>query len=210
MSANRYQHSGSQPPACAGVLLAAGRSHRFGATLPKQLQLFGGETLVHRAARVLLASRLEPILVVTGYCASEVEGELDRLAVRTVTNETWESGQASSVKTAIDTLPSGLAGALFLPTDQPFVDTPLLDLLLDRFIEGGQEHIVVPTYRGRRGAPVLFPVDLWGELASLDGDQGGRQLLAAHTRRVREVELDSEAPLLDIDTQGDLERLEKR
>ena len=56
---------------------------------------------------------------------------------------------------------------------------------------------------------MLFGSAHFEELLTLDGDSGGRQLLGRYAEHVVEVELPSGAPLEDVDTPGDLLRLER-
>jgi molybdenum cofactor cytidylyltransferase len=67
---------------------------------------------------------------------------------------------------------------------------------------------VVPTHRGQRASPVLFDRSLFGELAGLEGDAGGRQLFPAHQGEIVEVPVSSAEPLRDLDTLQDLENRE--
>ena len=69
---------------------------------------------------------------------------------------------------------------------------------------------MAPRFGGRRGAPVLFSRALFGELAELDGDEGGRQLLRRGSEEIRWVELDSDLPLLDADTPSALFEVGRR
>jgi molybdenum cofactor cytidylyltransferase len=125
-----------------------------------------------------------------------------------VRNADYASGQSSSVRAGLRAVDARAAGALFLPCDQPFLDAALIDRLIQVFCadRAGRETIVVPRHRQRRGAPVLFGRAHFDELSRLAGDEGGRQLLR-RAPRVLEVELDSERPLLDIDTPEDLAQL---
>ena len=71
--------------------------------------------------------------------------------------------------------------------------------------------IVRLAWHGRAANPVLWPADTLDALARLEGDAGGRVLLAGHaelTDRVRLVEAESEWELMDVDTPEDLARLE--
>lgn len=194
--------------AVVGILLAAGRSRRFGGDRPKQLLDFHGEPMVRRMARRALASRLDRVMVVVGYKAAEVTAALAGLGVEAVENADWESGLASSVRV-------GLAAAraageppavMFLPADQPLLAPPHLDRLLAAW-EGADPAIVEPRFAGRRGAPVLFSRRLLGELEGLTGDAGGRRVIERHPELVHGVELGEEAPLQDVDSPDRYRRL---
>jgi len=197
-----------EPAAGAGpalVLLAAGGSSRFDGDA-KQLAEFGGQPLVRRAAERVAAVAAADRLIVVGFQAAAVSAAVEGLPLRVVHNPDWASGQASSVRAAVAALEPGVGAACFVPCDQPFLDPPILRQLVRAWREGRGE-ILVPAFEGRRGAPVLFDRRLFGELAALEGDEGGRQLLRRHPSRVRDVAIASELPLADVDSVEDLERL---
>lgn len=197
-----------EAPFVSGVVLAAGRSQRFGGAA-KQLLELGGEPLVHRAVRQALASRLSEVLVVVGHQGRAVARAVADLEARVVENPAFAQGQSSSVRVGLTAVSPDARAALFLPCDQPFLSAPVLDRLLDAYAATGGP-IVLPVHGGRRGAPVLFDRSLFAELAQVEGDRGGRQLLAAHPSGVVTVPLESELPLLDVDAPGELERLVAR
>ncbi len=191
----------------AGIVLAAGTSSRLAGTVPKQLLEIGGRPLLRRAAQAALASRLAEVVVVLGHASRKVAAALEGLDVRTVENPDFRHGQSTSVRAGLAAVAPGAQAALFLPADQPWVTGRLIDRLIDEWapVDGA---IVVPTWQGRRGAPVLFDRALFGELAALEGDVGGRVLLHLHASRVVEVEVDDPLVLADVDTEEDLKRLE--
>lgn len=191
-------------PGYRGVVLAAGGSRRFGGPLAKQLVEIDGEPAVRRATRVTLAAGLERVVVVTGNAAGGVRRALGGLAVELAHNPAWEEGQSGSVRAGLAAVAAGAAAAVFVACDQPFLTAELIERLIARHAEGGAV-AVAPSWRGRRGAPVLIDRALFAEIESIAGDAGARQLFARHP--VAEVELDSEAPLLDFDDPGGLRRL---
>ncbi len=188
------------------IVLAAGRSSRMGRA--KQLEIVDGAPMVVRAAQLALASGATDVMVVTGAYAEAVVTMLqthlpdagERLNF--VHNAAWSTGQASSVRTAIQALPPSCQAALFLPTDQPFVPVTLLDALIAAWRAGAL--LAAPTVDGQpRGAPAIFDRTLWVELLALEGDTGARPLLQRHRQEL--VTLPAAAAWLrDIDTPEDL------
>ncbi|MXX75468.1 MAG: nucleotidyltransferase family protein [Holophagales bacterium] len=185
----------------SGVVLAAGLSTRFetAADTPKQLYRIGGESLVRRTCRAALTSGLGEVVLVTGHASGRVRSEVADLDLRTVHNPSYAEGQSGSVRRGLGAIADGAEGAMFLPVDQPGLDPAIIDRLLGAF--DGPASIVVPTFRGRRSAPVTFGRDWFDRLEGLRGDEGARPLLRELAARVEEVELDSELPLVDIDTE---------
>lgn len=191
----------------SGVLLAAGVSLRFGGALPKQLTVFAGEALVRRAARALVLSRVCEVIVVTGFCDGLVAEALSGLDVQLVNNPTYADGQSTSVKVGLGAVSAGSDSACFCPCDQPFLDAETIDHLY-RCHQASDRGIALPSFAGRRGAPVFFRRSMFPALMEISGDEGGRQVVRDHPDEVLEVELADERPILDADTAEDLQRLE--
>lgn len=104
------------------VLLAAGAGERYGGI--KQLALIHGEPMLRRVARTLLETG-EPLVVVTGAHAAEVEAALDGLAVAIERHAGWAEGIGSSLAAGIRRVAAGFAdasGALLCLADQPLLD----------------------------------------------------------------------------------------
>ena len=86
------------PEACvAGVLLAAGRSERFG-DANKLLVEAEGAPLVRHAADTLLESRVDSVTVVVGHEAGRIREALHGLDVDFVENPNYREGQATYVE----------------------------------------------------------------------------------------------------------------
>ena len=85
----------------------------------------------------------------------------------------------------------------------PGVTSAMIDRLIEAFRPEEGALIVVPTFAGRRGNPVLWSARFFAELRAVEGDTGGRKLIAANPDAVVEVELGS-AVALDIDTPAEL------
>ena len=190
------------------MVLAAGRSTRMGGA-NKLLEDVGGRPLVARAVDALLASHADPVVVVTGHQAAEVEGALGGRPLRVVRNSRPEAGMGASLArgvAALDRLRPPPDGALVALGDMPDVSAAGLEALLAAFQEAGPEAIVVPVHGGRRGHPVLFGAAHLPALRRLAGDRGARAVLEANAGRVVEVPVDDPGVLRDVDTPAQLER----
>jgi molybdenum cofactor cytidylyltransferase len=188
----------------ATVVLAAGGSTRLGR--PKQVEPVQGAPMVVRAVEHALAGAAGPVVVVTGAYTDPVMAALAAAellpAVTIAPNLAWASGLASSVHTALAALPPTTQAAIFLPVDQPLLDPLLLRRLVQAWRNGAS--IAAPLVEWQlRGAPSLFDRTFFGELATVTGDVGGRDLLRTHRDVVVGVQADP-AWLLDVDRPEDL------
>jgi len=190
----------------AAIVLAAGRSTRMGAA-NKLLADVGGKPMLRHAVEAALASQARPVLVVTGHQADDVRAALAGLDVGFVANPDFALGLSSSLKAGIRALPKAVAGALVLLGDMPRIEAAHLDAMIAAFASGTGEAIVVPMHGGRRGNPVLWPAALFREMLALEGDVGARRLMVRHASRVHEIDLGTDAVLMDVDTPEVLARL---
>jgi molybdenum cofactor cytidylyltransferase len=186
----------AQDPQIAAIILAAGRSTRMGAQ-NKLLADVRGLPLLRHVAQAALASRARPVLVVVGHQAAAIRSALAGLPVTFVDNPAYAAGLSGSLQAGIRALAAGCDGTLVLLGDMPQITSVHIDALIAAFAPGA---IVVPTHRGRRGNPVLWPAACLGEMLALAGDAGAKQLLAAHATKVRSVDLGSDAIFVDVDT----------
>jgi molybdenum cofactor cytidylyltransferase len=183
----------------AAIVLAAGRSTRMGA-INKLIAEIGGKPLVRIAAEQALASRAGPVIVVTGHERERVEGALAGLPVRFVHNPGYAEGLGTSLKAGIAAIPADSDGAIVCLGDMPQVDHQLIDKLLASFDPERGALVVVPTFDGRRGNPVVWSRRFFNDLMSIQGDIGARHLIGSYAEAVAEVPVAGEAALTDIDT----------
>ncbi|MBV8888406.1 MAG: molybdopterin-binding/glycosyltransferase family 2 protein [Alphaproteobacteria bacterium] len=186
-------------PRIAALLLAAGQSRRMGGP-NKLLAEVEGRPMVARVAQRLLSSRARPVVAVLGNMAEAVDSALGKLPVERVRNPEFADGLSTSVKRGIAALPPEIDGALVCLGDMPLISGRDLDRLIAAFnpIEG--RAIIVPTRRGKRGNPVLWAKRFFPEMAELKGDVGAKHLIGEHAELVAEIEMDTDAVLVDIDT----------
>ncbi len=192
-------------PLVAAVVLAAGGSSRFGQ--PKQLLEWEGRPLVAHIADIAWAAGLSPVIVILGAAAERITPVLSGRPLQLLTNYRWEEGLSSSLALGISALPPEVEAAVFLQIDQPLLTPRFLQALVERWKESGRS-IVVPTWQDRPGSPVLFARSHFAELARLQGDVGGRTLIADHPDAVATLPLDDPSPLDDADTPEAYTRLE--
>lgn len=181
----------------AGIILAAGSSSRMGQ--PKQLLDWGGRPLVRVIAATALTAALDEVIVVTAGADTAVAAALADLPLRIVPNSRAEEGLSTSLRASIAALSAGVAAALILLGDQPFVTVAIIKALVDAWRDR-RAPVVAPVFAGVRGNPVLFDRSVFAELLTIEGDQGARGVIARDPARVHLVYFDDERPLLDIDT----------
>jgi molybdenum cofactor cytidylyltransferase len=186
----------------AAIILAAGASTRMGQ--PKQLLPVSGRPMVRRVTEAVCAAGLQQVIVVLGARADAVAGALQGLPVKMITNPAWQGGLSTSIRAGLGALHPEIDAALLVLADQPQLGPELLRALVDHYRATGAR-IVAPYYEGQRGNPVLFDRALFAELGRVEGDRGGRMLIAHHEAHLVRVDVDDPAVVADIDTPDDYE-----
>lgn len=199
----------------AGVLLAAGEGSRFGQ--PKALVELNGQTLAERGVGLLRAGGADPILVVTGAVALELDGTL------TVDNPQWRTGMGSSLRAALQALTeagrgpetgpeigpeigTAIGAVVVALADQPLVGAEAVARLIASYRGGAS--VAVAAYDGQPRNPVLLAREHWPEvIATATGDQGARTFLRTRPELVTLVECGDTGRPDDIDTPADLARI---
>jgi molybdenum cofactor cytidylyltransferase len=194
----------AEPPTAArrriaAIVLAAGRSTRMGGP-NKLLAEIGGRPLVRIAAEEALASRARPVIVVAGHQRGEVEKALAGLPVQIVYNPDFAEGLGTSLRTGIAAVPADAEGVIVCLGDMPQVDAGLIDRLIAAFDPDRGALVVMPTFEGKRGNPVLWSRRFFPDLMAIEGDVGARHLIGRYGEAVVEVPLEGKAALVDVDT----------
>jgi molybdenum cofactor cytidylyltransferase len=182
----------------AAIVLAGGQSRRMGGP-NKLLARFDGEPLIRRTVERALASKATPVVVVTGDRAGDIKAALSSLNVSFAHNSDFAAGLATSLKTGLAAVPENASGALVLLADMPGITTEVIDRLIGAFRAKQPPAIVLPTFAGKRGNPVLWARAFFPELMAVTGDTGARHILSLHEEAVERVEIGVAAGF-DVDT----------
>lgn len=189
------------------IILAAGASVRFGQ--PKQLLLFNDETLIRRAVKTAIQSKVERIVVVLGANFELIKNEIEDLDCEIVCNEKWKSGMSSSIKIGLEKLletAPDISAAIISLCDQPLIESKHFDGLIESFFQT-KKLIVSAFYKNKFGVPSLFSKELFSELLKLEGDRGARILLNNNSENIEKTEMPEAA--FDVDTPEDFQNLTK-
>ncbi len=191
-------------PKVAAVILAAGKSTRMGEA--KQLLRLGGTTVLGQTIENTRRAQLDEIVLVLGASAETIRRQLPLQGLNVVVNPAYEQGMASSLQAGLSALDEQIDAALIILADQPFVRPETLDQLAAHL---SKAHIVIPSYKGVRGNPVLLNRSVFAEVMQLKGDTGCRAIFGSHAESIVNLEVEDEGILLDLDNQEDYRRLKE-
>lgn len=189
-----------RPRQVAALILAAGRSRRMAPLNKLLVPDSKGVPMVARVAANVLESHARPVVVVTGYESERVEEALMGRPVIIAHAEDYAEGLSGSLKAGLAALPQEAEGVLICLGDMPLVTGAMLDRLLAAFDPEEGRSIVMPTFRGKQGNPMLWSREFLPEMMEITGDVGARHLAGKYADRVVEVEMADDAVLRDFDT----------
>lgn len=179
------------------VIMASGYSTRMGQN--KLFLRYQGQTFLERTLQLVQEIPFTRVILVIKPNDLINCNLPDMITV--ILNTSSEQGQSASVR-----LGSAVAigqGCLYLPIDQPLLDSKTLESLLD---VGTASNIVFPSVSGHASSPVYFGRQFFSELCQVTGTAGGRQVKQRHRQAWVPVAVDPQR-VQDIDTPQQYRRL---
>jgi molybdenum cofactor cytidylyltransferase len=193
----------------SGIILAAGSSQRMGT--PKALLKIGKQTFLQYIVEKLRSARIIDLVIVLGAHAEEIQPTLSWFKEKIVVNDNWQQGQLTSIITGLDALnlvdpeSEEIHGAIICPVDHPLLTQSTLVDLLQGFWKS-KKKIILPTYNGKRGHPVIFHRDYFNDLRNAPPDLGARAVVRNHPDDVCEVTVQDHGVVTNIDTPDDYQK----
>lgn len=189
------------------IILAAGKGARFGADklscLIHEKKVY--QYMLEKAAAFTGAEKI----VVTGN--DRMIEDAERLGISAVVNREPDRGISRSLKLGLKKMlemKPDVEGVLFCVCDQPGLHVSTIQKIWNRAAVK-REKIICAGHEGRPGNPVLWNRKYFPELMALEGDVGGRAVMARHSEEIEIVEAGPEE-LRDIDHREDMEEIWER
>jgi len=120
-------------------------------------------------------------------------------------NERFEEGMLSSVQAGVESIDSDVQGRLIFLGDQPMVSKLVINRLVSVF-QKTEKGLLVPTFKGKRGHPVLISSKYKDNIKSINPAIGLRELFLNNQSDILEIEVGFDGILKDIDTPEDYRR----
>ena len=197
-------------PRIAAVVLAAGRSRRMAPHNKLLVTDQAGKSMIARVVDNVLSSGARPILVVIGHQSENIESALAGKPVHFIHATDYADGLAASLKAGIAAVPEDCAAAIVCLGDMPLVTGRMIDRLLSAYDPEEGRQIVLPTFRGKQGNPMLWDRRFFPEILQITGDSGARFLTGKYAEVLAEIEMGDDAVLRDFDTTDALATLPPR
>ena len=181
----------------SAILLAAGQSKRMDGEnkLIKEIQ---GAPLIKHSVKNILAASVDELIIVLGYQKETIEKLIDKNnKIKFVFNKDFESGMASSIKTGLNHLSNNTEAFFICLGDMPMVNQVVYNQLIR---SRNNKEIIVPTYKGQQGNPVLFSKSIKEKIMTIQGDVGAKSILELNEDKVLNVEINDSCITKDFNT----------
>ena len=171
----------------SAILLTGGQSKRMNGEnkLTKKIQ---GIPLIKLSVKNILASPIDELIIVLGHQKEIVEKLIDKNEkIKFVFNKDFESGMASSIKTGLNNLSEKTEAFFICLGDMPMINQDVYNQLIR---SRNNNEIIVPTYKGQQGNPILFSKSMKSIIISIEGDIGAKKILEQNKDKILKVKID--------------------
>ena len=184
----------------SAILLAAGQSKRMDGEnkLTKEIQ---GTPLIKLSVKNIIASSIDELIIVLGHQKEIIEKLIDKNEkIKFVFNKNFEKGMASSIKIGLNNLSEKTEAFFICLGDMPMVNSNIYNQLIN---SRNQKNIIVPTYNGQQGNPVLFDKSMKEKIMAIQGDVGAKKILKLNRDTILNVEVGNQSIRKDFNTKDD-------
>lgn len=169
---------------------------------PKLTLEVGGRPMLGRTLETIRQSSVDRIVVVLGADAATIRKKVRFVNEKVVVNHEYRRGMSESLKTGLAVVQDEADAVMVVLGDQPFLASETVDRLIDAY-QASKAPVVVPVYHGQRGNPVLFDRSLFLQVMNIQGDAGAKSVVLRNEAALREVAVEDQGVLLDLDTPSD-------
>jgi len=186
-------------PKIAAIVLAAGSSQRMGEKNKLHLPI-DGVPLLRRSLETLLASNIDEVVVVLGHDHQSTRALVDDLPLQLVYNQAHSSGQMTSVHCGLASLKDRYDGVIIALGDQPALSVADINYLIDAYHNRSSGEVIVPTYTGERGNPIIISDNCRADILAGTRNLGCRRFIEKNPELICKVEMPNPGVVIDLDT----------
>ena len=184
------------------IILAAGNSSRFGDE-NKLLAKFGEKTVIESTINNIAKLFKKDEITIVLRNKSQLPNFLKFLPYKLTIVLKENFGISDSIKQGLNNFITK-DGVMICLGDMPGVSASTYSKIRNSLCEQ-ENKIIIPLYNGTKGNPIGIPRKFYGELKTLTGDVGFKQLFSQLKENISFIEIDDRYILKDIDTKKDLQ-----
>ena len=192
----------------SAILLAAGQSLRMKGE-NKLVKEINGVPLIKLAAKNILGSAVDEIIVVLGYEKNIIENTIGlNKKIKFVYNKDFKTGIASSIKVGVNNISKNAEAFFICLGDMPMIKQSIYNKLIKsrynynkKLKPIDKKEIIVPINEGKKGNPVLFSKFMINKIMSINDDEGAKKIIELNKNKILNVEVKNQNINIDLDTQ---------
>ena len=190
------------------ILLAAGQSLRMNGE-NKLLKQINGIPLIKCTVKNILASAVDELIIVLGHEDNLLKNTIGiNKKTKFIYNKDFKKGMSSSIKVGLNEISKKSQGFFISLGDMPNINQSIYNKLIKSMSSYNKKlkpihkkEIIIPTFEGREGNPVLFSKFMKNKIMNLDGDIGAKKIIEQNRAKVLNVPFDNKGIIIDFDTQ---------
>ena len=194
----------------SAIILAAGLSSRMHGE-NKLVKEINGIPLINHAIKNILGSTVNEIIIVVGYEEDILKSLIEKnKKIKVIYNKDYKSGVASSIKIGIKNISTKTEAFFISLGDMPNVNQNIYNKLIkvrDKYNKKlkikYKKEIIIPTYQGKNGNPILFSKYMKDKIMKIEGDVGTKSLVELYMNKILKVPFKNNGIILDFDKPED-------
>jgi molybdenum cofactor cytidylyltransferase len=111
---------------------------------------------------------------------------------------------SSSIKTGLNQLSKNTEAFFICLGDMPMINSDIYNQLIK---SKNQKDIIVPTYKGQQGNPVLFDNSIKDNISNISGDVGAKKILELNKAKILNLKINNQSIVKGFNTQDDFSSL---
>ena len=184
----------------SAILLAAGQSKRMNGE-NKLIRKIRDVPLIKLSVKNILASSIDELIIVLGHQKEIIEKLIDKnKKIKLVFNKNFEKGMSSSIKIGLNNLSEKTEVFFICLGDMPMVNQNTYNHLIK---SRNDKEIIVPTYKGQQGNPILFSKSIKEKIITIQGDVGAKKILELNKGKILNVQINNQSIKKDFNTKDD-------
>ena len=190
------------------ILLAGGQSSRMKGEnkLSKEIN---GIPLIKHAVKNILGSAIDELIIVLGHEKEIIESIIGKnKKIKFIYNPDFKNGLSTSIKTGIHHMSTQSKAFFICLGDMPDVNQNIYNKLIKskfkynkKLKSNHKKEIIIPTYNGQEGNPVLFSITMKNKIMEINGDNGAESIIELNKNIILHVPFVNDGIILDFNTQ---------
>jgi len=189
------------------ILLAAGESLRMSGE-NKLVKEIDGIPIIKYAVKNILASAVGEIVIVLGHEKNLIKSIVAKhRKIKFIYNENYKKGISSSIKVGLNHI-SKKSDAFFISLgDMPNINQNIYNKLIKSRLKYNKKlkleykkEIIIPTFEGKNGYPVLFSKFMKDKMMLLNNDLDTTKIIQLNKKKILNVPFDNDGIFLDFNT----------